>query len=374
MLIGVPKEIKDHEYRVGLTPASVRELISHGHKVILEHNAGAAIGFSNDDYINAGAVITDQAEHIFAEAEMIVKVKEPQTGECKMLREGQLLFAYLHLAADPIQTELSLASGATCIAYETITDDAGTLPLLAPMSVVAGRLSIQAGAHYLEKTHGERGVLLPGVPGVAPAKVTIIGGGVVGNNAAYMAVGMGADVTILDNSLPRLNQLDIEYLGRARCVYSTANTIEEYILQSDLVIGAVLIPGATAPKVLTRDMISHMQFGSVVVDVAIDQGGCFETSKATTHKDPIYIVDDVIHYCVTNMPGAVARTATLALNNAILPFARALADKGCQILRDDKNFLNGLNVHQGKVTNQAVSNALGYPYVAAEEALAGQGK
>ncbi len=374
MLIGVPKEIKDHEYRVGLTPASVRELMSHGHKVILEYNAGAGIGFSNDDYINAGAVITDQAERIFADAEMILKVKEPQTGECKMLRKGQLLFAYLHLAPDPIQTELLLASGATCIAYETVTDDAGALPLLAPMSVVAGRLSIQAGAHYLEKTHGERGVLLSGVPGVAPAKVTIIGGGVVGNNAAYMAVGMGADVTILDHSLPRLNQLDIEYLGRVRCVYSTANTIEEYVLKSDLVIGAVLTPGATAPKVLTRDIISHMQFGSVVVDVAIDQGGCFETSKATTHKDPVYIVDDVIHYCVTNMPGAVARTSTLALNNAILPFALALAEKGFQALRDDKNFLNGLNVHQGKVTNQAVSNALGYPCVAAEEALARQGK
>lgn len=373
MLIGVPKEIKDHEYRVGLTPASVRELISRGHEVMLEENAGAGIGFSNDDYVNVGAVTVDHAEHIFAEAEMIVKVKEPQPVECRMLREGQLLFTYLHLAPDPTQAELLLASSATCIAYETVTDDAGALPLLTPMSVLAGRLSIQAGAHYLEKTQGGRGVLLSGVPGVAPAKVTIIGGGVVGDNAAYMAVGMGADVTILDRSLPRLNRLDIEYTGSVRCVYSTASTIEEYASNSDLVVGAVLIPGAKAPKILPRDVISCMHSGSVVVDVAIDQGGCFETSRATTHKDPIYIVDDVIHYCVTNMPGAAARTATLALNNAVLPFVLALAGKGIQALRDDKNFLNGLNVHHGKVVHRAVADALGHDYFDAEATLAGQG-
>ena len=373
MLIGVPKEIKDHEYRVGLTPASVRELVDHGHAVILEDSAGAGIGFSNDDYVDVGAVIADSTESVFAEAEMIVKVKEPQPAECRMLKEGQLLFAYLHLAPDPTQTELLMASGATCIAYETVTDDSNALPLLIPMSVLAGRLSIQAGAHYLEKMQGGRGVLLSGVPGVAPAKVTIIGGGVVGENAAYMAVGMGADVTILDRSLARLQQLDIEYGGRVRCVYSTKNTIEEYVSKADLVVGAVLIPGSRAPRVLTRDVISCMPSGSVVVDVAIDQGGCFETSKATTHKDPTYVVDGVIHYCVTNMPGAAARTATLALNNAILPFALALAEKGTQALRDDKNFLNGLNVHRGKVVHRAVCEALGYEHSDAEAALSEQG-
>lgn len=369
MLIGVPKEIKDHEYRVGLTPASVRELINHGHQITLEDNAGAGIGFSNDDYTDVGAMIADSAEHIFAEAEMIVKVKEPQPAECKMLREGQLLFAYLHLAPDPIQTELLMASGATCIAYETVTNGLNILPLLTPMSVLAGRLSIQAGAHYLEKTQGGRGVLLSGVPGVAPAKVTIIGGGVVGDNAAYMAIGMGADVTILDRSLPRLHQLDIEYGGRVRCVYSTETTIEEYASEADLVVGAVLIPGSRAPRVLTRDVVSRMHNGSVVVDVAIDQGGCFETSKATTHKDPVYIVDGVIHYCVTNMPGMAARTATLALNNATLPFTLKLANKGTQALRADKDFINGLNVHRGKVVHQAVSDALGYEHFDAETAL-----
>ena len=373
MLIGVPREIKDHEYRVGLMPASVRELCRHGHRVTLQDDAGAAIGFSNEDYVDAGAVIVDRAKQIFDESELIVKVKEPQPEECKMLRQGQLLFTYLHLAPDLEQTELLLASGATCIAYETVTDDSGTLPLLAPMSVVAGRLSVQAGAHYLEKIQGGRGVLLSGVPGVAPAKVTVIGGGVVGNNAAYMAVGMGADVTILDRSLARLNQLDIEYAGRARCVYSTASAIEEYALESDLVIGAVLVPGATAPKVLTRDIIKHMQGGSVVVDVAIDQGGSFETSKPTTHKDPVYVVDEVVHYCVTNMPGAVARTATQALNNAVLPFALALAEKGAGALNEDRNLRNGLNVHRGQVTYRAISKALGLDYVDAATALAGSG-
>lgn len=369
MLIGVPKEIKDHEYRIGLTPASVQELINHGNKVMVEKNGGAAIGFSDEHYINAGAVIVDQAKELFADAEMIIKVKEPQPDECKMLKEGQLLFTYLHLVAAPIQTKLLLASGATCIAYETVTGNAGTLPLLTPMSVIAGRLSIQAGAHYLERMNGGRGVLLSGVPGVAAAKVTIIGGGIVGNNAAYMAVGMGADVTILDRSLPRLNELDIEYMGRVRCIYSTPSTIEEYALNSDLIIGAVLIPGATAPKILTRDIVSRMHSGSVVVDVAIDQGGCFETSKATTHTNPVYTVNDVVHYCVTNMPGAVARTSTLALNNAILPYVLALAEKNIQALHDDKDFLNGLNVHQGKITHQAISESLGYDYAPAIEAL-----
>ena len=369
MLIGVPEEIKNHEYRVGLTPTSVNELINQGHEVMVENNAGAAIGFSDDDYAGAGAQIIDSAAQIFSAAEMIVKVKEPQPDECKMLREGQLLFTYLHLAPDPVQTELLVVSGATCVAYETVTDDAGTLPLLAPMSVVAGRMSIQAGAHYLEKAQGGQGVLLSGVPGVAPAKVTIIGGGVVGENAAYMAVGMGADVTILDRSLPRLTQLDLEYEGRARCIYSTARTIEEHVLEADLVIGAVLVPGAEAPKLLTRRHISRMKPGSVVVDVAIDQGGCFETSKATTHQDPVYVVDNVVHYCVANMPGAVARTATIALNNSTLPFTMALANKGVQALLDDEHLLNGLNVHKGQVTYQAVSDALGYNYAPAAEAL-----
>lgn len=371
MLIGVPKEIKNHEYRIGLTPGSVRELIANGHQVIVENNGGAAIGFSNDQYIEAGAKIVDKAEQIFAEADMIVKVKEPQPNECKMLREDQVLFTYLHLAPDPVQTELLIASKATCIAYETVTDDRGGLPLLAPMSEVAGRMSIQAGAHHLEKAQQGCGVLLGGVPGVAPAKVTIIGGGVVGANAATMAVGMGADVTILDRSLPRLRQLDDQFSGRVNCVYSTASSIEEHVLQSELVIGAVLIPGAAAPKLLTKELISRMKTGSVLVDVAIDQGGCFETSKATTHQEPTYIVDDVVHYCVANMPGGVARTSTMALNNATLPFAIALANKGAkQALLEDPHLMNGLNVHRGKVTYKAVCDALYYEYIQPELAIA----
>lgn len=360
MLVGVPKEIKNHEYRVGLTPAAVKEFVAHGHQVMIETNAGTAIGFTDELYQNAGAMIVDTAEQIFAEAEMIVKVKEPQPSECKQLRKGQTLYTYLHLAPDPVQTELLIASGATCIAYETVTDRNGGLPLLAPMSEVAGRMSVQAGAHYLEKAHGGSGTLLGGVPGVAPGKVLIIGGGVVGTQAAKMALGLGADVTILDRSLPRLRQLDDIFNGQVKTVYSTVDAIEHYSANADLVVGAVLIPGAAAPKLLNREHIKNMKPGSVLVDVAIDQGGCFETSKATTHQDPVYIIDDVVHYCVANMPGGVARTSTMALNNATLPFGLALANKGPkQAMLEDIHLLNGLNVHEGKVTYQAVVEALG---------------
>ena len=360
MLVGVPKEIKNHEYRVGLTPAAVKEFVAHGHQVMVETNAGTAIGFTDELYQNAGAMIVDTAEQIFAEAEMIVKVKEPQPSECKQLRKGQTLYTYLHLAPDPVQTELLIASGATCIAYETVTDRNGGLPLLAPMSEVAGRMSVQAGAHYLEKAHGGSGTLLGGVPGVAPGKVLIIGGGVVGTQAAKMALGLGADVTILDRSLPRLRQLDDIFNGQVKTVYSTVDAIEHYSANADLVVGAVLIPGAAAPKLLKREHIKNMKPGSVLVDVAIDQGGCFETSKATTHQDPVYIIDDVVHYCVANMPGGVARTSTMALNNATLPFGLALANKGPkQAMLEDIHLLNGLNVHEGKVTYQAVVEALG---------------
>lgn len=369
MLVGVPKEIKNHEYRVGLTPSSVNELVKRGHQVLVEANAGAAIDFTDGEYITAGAEIIDSAAEIFSRADMIVKVKEPQEQECKMLREGQILYTYLHLAPDPAQTELLVKSGATCVAYETVTDNQGGLPLLAPMSEVAGRMSVQAGAHHLEKAQGGRGVLLGGVPGVAPAKVLVIGGGVVGDNAAAMAVGMGADVTILDRSISRLRELDAKYEGRARCVYSTNAAVEEYALEADLVIGAVLIPGAAAPRLLSRELIGRMKKGAVLVDVAIDQGGCFETSVATTHENPTYVVDDVVHYCVANMPGGVARTATMALNNATLPYALALADDPINKLFRDKNLQNGLNVHKGKLTYKAVADALGYPYVPADEAL-----
>ena len=369
MLIGVPKEIKNHEYRVGLTPSSVMELVKHGHQIIIERNAGAGVDFSDDQYIVVGAEIVTNAEEIFARSDMIIKVKEPQPQECKMLREGQILYTYLHLAPDPDQTKLLVESGATCVAYETVTDAEGGLPLLAPMSEVAGRMSVQAGAHHLEKAQGGRGVLLAGVPGVAPAKVLVIGGGVVGDNAALMAVGMGADVTILDRSISRLRQLDGEYEGRARCVFSTNTAIEEYALEADLVIGAVLVHGAAAPKLLSKDLIKRMKKGAVVVDVAIDQGGCFETSKATTHDQPTYIVDEVVHYCVANMPGGVARTATMALNNATLPYAIALANDPVNALFTNANLQNGLNVHKGSVTYKAVADALGYPYVPADEAL-----
>jgi alanine dehydrogenase len=374
MLVGVPKEIKNHEYRVGLTPAAVKEFVAHGHSVIVEADAGTSIGFTDEMYISAGASIIDRAADIFAQAEMIVKVKEPQANECKMLRQGQILYTYLHLAPDANQTELLVASGATCIAYETVTDNKGGLPLLAPMSEVAGRMSIQAGAHYLEKSHGGSGTLLGGVPGVAPGKVLIIGGGVVGTQAAKMAVGLGAEVTILDRSLPRLRELDDIFLGRVHTVYSTEEAIEYFSSRADLVVGAVLIPGAAAPKLLNRDHIKAMKPGSVLVDVAIDQGGCFETSKATTHQDPVYIIDEVVHYCVANMPGGVARTSTMALNNATLPFGLALANKGAkQAMLDDKNLLNGLNVHKGLVTYKAVVDALGkqlnLTYCDAAEAL-----
>lgn len=371
MLVGVPKEIKNHEYRIGLTPAGVKELIAHGHSVMVENNGGAAIGFDNDQYVAAGAEIVNEASEIFARADMIIKVKEPQPVECEMLREGQLLFTYLHLAPDPKQTELLVKSGCTAIAYETVTDNAGTLPLLAPMSEVAGRMSIQAGAHHLEKAQGGAGVLLGGVPGVAPAKVLIIGGGVVGTQAARMAVGMGADVTILDRSLTRLKQLDSEFDGRLRTVYSTADAIEQYSSEADLVVGAVLIPGAAAPKLLNREHLKAMKDGAVVVDVAIDQGGCFETSRATTHQEPTYVEEGVIHYCVANMPGGVARTSTIALTNATLPFAVSLANKGAKkAIEDDAHLRNGLNVHAGKITCEAVAVALGYDFVAPEVAMA----
>lgn len=370
MLIGVPKEIKVHEYRVGLTPASVRELAQHGHEILVQKNAGTPIGLMDEDYIKAGAQIAETADDVFQAADMIVKVKEPQLNECAMLRAGQLLFTYLHLAPDPAQTKALLDSGCIAIAYETVTDVHGGLPLLAPMSEVAGRMSIQAGAHCLEMEQGGRGMLLGGVPGVAAADVVIIGGGVVGTNAARMAMGMEARVTVLDRSLRRLNELDMQFGPTLNTIYSTTDAIEHYVRIADLVIGAVLLPGAAAPKLVSRDMIKGMKSGSVVVDVAIDQGGCFETSKATTHADPTYKVDDVVHYCVANMPGAVARTSTFALNNATLPFALALGNKGVdKALKDDANLLAGLNIHCGRVTCDAVAKALQYDYVAAESVL-----
>ena len=370
MLIGIPKEIKNNEYRIGMTPAGVRELVAHGHQVMVQRDGGTAIGLSNQQYEAAGAKLIDTAEETFATAEMIIKVKEPQPNECKMLRPGQLLFTYLHLAPDPEQTRLLVESDCTAIAYETVTDAQGGLPLLAPMSEVAGRMAIQAGAHALEKAQGGMGILLGGVPGVAPAKVTVIGGGVVGINAARMAMGLGADVTILDRSIPRLKALDEQYGPRLKTLYSSVESVEHEVIASDLVIGAVLIPGAAAPKLVTREMLKKMKNGSVLVDVAIDQGGCFETSHATTHQDPTYEVEGIIHYCVANMPGGVARTSTFALTNATLPFALALADKGYkQALLDDPHLRNGLNVHRGDITYQAVANNLGYDYLAAEQAI-----
>jgi alanine dehydrogenase len=367
MLIGVPKEIKNHEYRVGMTPASVRELIDSGHLVMVETLAGNGIGSSDEDYIAAGAEIVNSASEIYARAEMIIKVKEPQAAERAMLRPQQLLFTYLHLAPDAEQTHDLIASGATCIAYETITSAQGGLPLLAPMSEVAGRMSIQAGAHVLEKAQGGRGMLLGGVPGVAPAKVVIIGGGVVGSNAAQMALGARAQVTVLDRSTQALARLDKEFNGAVKTVYSTQDSLEEYVLDADLVIGGVLIPGAAAPKLVTEAMVKAMKMGSVLVDVAIDQGGCFATSKATTHEDPTYVVDGVVHYCVANMPGGVAMTSTYALNNATLPYIMKLANVGWKkALQQDVHFLAGLNVHAGKVTNKHVAEALGYDYVPPE--------
>jgi alanine dehydrogenase len=370
MLIGVPKEIKNHEYRIGLTPAGARELIGHGHQVIVQKHGGTAIGLTDEMYEKAGAQIIDSAEEIFARAEMIIKVKEPQAIECAMLREGQLLYTYLHLAPDPEQTAGLVKSGCTAIAYETVTDKRGGLPLLAPMSEVAGRMSIQAGAHALEKAQGGSGVLLGGVPGVKPANVLVIGGGVVGINAARMAMGLNARVTILDRSLERLKYLDELYGDRITTLYSTADAIEECLRYADLVIGAVLIPGAAAPKLVTRAQLALMKPGSVLVDVAIDQGGCFETSKATTHQHPTYDVDGIVHYCVANMPGGVARTSTFALTNATLPFAVQLANKGAKrAMLEDVHLLNGLNVHAGQITYEAVARDLGYTYVPAAKAL-----
>ena len=370
MLIGVPKEIKNHEYRVGMVPASVREVISHGHQVIVETNAGIGIGFTDEDYVAAGAEIRDSAEKVFAEAEMIVKVKEPLAEERARLREDQILFTYLHLAPDLPQTEDLIKSKAICIAYETVTSNQGSLPLLAPMSEVAGRMSIQAGAQCLEKSKSGRGMLLGGVPGVSPAKVVIIGGGVVGTNAAQMAIGMGANVVILDRNIDVLRRLDAQFNGQLETVFSSKDALESHVLSADLVIGGVLIPGAAAPKLVTADMIKQMKPGSAVVDVAIDQGGCFETSKPTTHAEPTYIVDDVVHYCVANMPGAVPRTSTFALNNATLPFIINIANKGYKAaLEADKHLLNGLNVHKGMVTCKSVAENLGFEYVEPADAL-----
>jgi alanine dehydrogenase len=364
MLIGVPKEIKVHEYRVGLTPDSVREFTSHGHRVIVESNAGAGISNSDNDYKAVGAEIAGDAAEVFAKADMIVKVKEPQATERKMLRPGQILFTYLHLAPDPEQTRDLVESGAICIAYETVTNDQGGLPLLAPMSQVAGRLSIQAGAFCLERAHGGKGILLGGVPGVAPAKVVIIGGGVVGENAIMMALGMGADVTVLDRKVDVLGRLSRQFGPALRTVYSTRAALEEYVIGADMVIGAVLVVGAEAPKLVSAKMVTAMKPGSVLVDVAIDQGGCFETSHPTTHADPTYVVDGIVHYCVANMPGAVPITSTYALNNVTLPYALALADKGyVRALLENPDFRNGLNVCEGKVTYRAVADDLGYEFV-----------
>jgi alanine dehydrogenase len=370
MIIGIPKEIKNHEYRVGMVPSSVREVITHGHEVYVETNAGVGIGFSDEDYIAVGASILPTAADVFAKAEMIVKVKEPQAVERAMLREGQILFTYLHLAPDFPQTEELINSKAVCIAYETVTDNMGRLPLLAPMSEVAGRMSIQAGAQCLEKSHAGQGLLLGGVPGVEPAKVVVIGGGVVGANAARMAVGMRADVTILDRSLDTLRRLDEEFQGRAKVVYSTTDAIEKHVTSADLVIGAVLIPGAAAPKLVTKEHIASMKPGAAVVDVAIDQGGCFATSHATTHADPSYIVDEVVHYCVANMPGAVARTSTFALNNATLPYIIKLANLGYKdALLQDEGFLQGLNVIHGQVTCKEVAEGFNLDYLDPKEAV-----
>ncbi len=370
MIIGVPKEIKNHEYRVGMVPASVRELVAHGHKLVVETNAGIGIGFTDEDYLNAGASVLAKADDVFAQADMIVKVKEPQAIERTMLREGQVLFTYLHLAPDAEQTKDLVNSKAICIAYETVTDDFGGLPLLAPMSEVAGRMSIQAGAQALEKSNAGRGMLLGGVPGVEPAKVVIIGGGMVGNHAAQMAVGMGADVVVLDRSTHVLRKLDNQFGNKIKAIYSTKDALEKHVLAADLVIGGVLIPGAAAPKLVTKEHIKNMKAGAAIVDVAIDQGGCMETSHATTHAEPTYNVDDVVHYCVANMPGAVPRTSTFALNNATLPYIIKLADKGYkQALNDDKHLLNGLNVIDGQVTVKEVAENLGYEFVDPSVAL-----
>ncbi len=370
MLIGTPKEIKSDEHRVGLVPSSVRELVSNGHRVMIETHAGAGIGFSDADYEHAGATIAQTAKEIFSKADMIVKVKEPQPEECKMLREGQILFTYLHLAPDPIQTKLLLESGCIAIAYETVTDPMDALPLLTPMSQVAGRLSVQAGAHALEKTQGGSGILLGGVPGVPPASVVVIGGGVVGTNAARMAMGLEANVAVIDRSLRRLKELDFEFGAKLNTIYATQQAVEEYVANADLVIGAVLIPGAAAPRVVSRSMLKNMREGSVMVDVAIDQGGCFETSHATTHAEPTYVVDGIVHYCVANMPAAVPRTAAFALNNATLPYTLALANKGYkQAMLENPGLMEGLNIYKGKLTYAAVAKAQDLSYSPAKEVV-----
>lgn len=371
MRIGIPKEIKNHEYRVGLAPAGVKELVHQGHEVYVETNAGVGIGSSDKDYEAVGAKILKDAKSVFDKAEMIVKVKEPQAAECKMLRPDQTLFTYLHLAPDPEQTKLLVQSGCTAIAYETVTDAKGGLPLLAPMSEIAGRMSAQAGAHCLEKAQGGRGVLLGGVPGVTPGKVVIIGGGVSGRHAAQICVGMGADVTILERSLVRMRELDDIFQGRVKTRYSNVSNIEEEVVQADLVIGAVLVAGAAAPKLIDRALLKKMKQGAVVVDIAIDQGGCLETSRPTTHQNPTYVEEGIVHYCVANMPGAVARTSTFALNNATLPFVLKLANLGWrEALLSDPHLKNGLNVCQGKITYKAVAEALSLKYSPADELLA----
>ena len=370
MRVGTVREIKNHEYRVGLTPESARELVVSGHEVWVESGAGLGIGATDEDYRAAGAAIQPDARTVFDGAGMIVKVKEPQAVECAMLRRGQILYTYLHLAPDPEQTAALVKSGVTAIAYETVTGPGGSLPLLKPMSQVAGRMSIQAGATALEKAHGGRGVLLGGVPGVLPGRVLVIGGGVVGFNAAQMAVGLGADVTILDRDPEVLERLGNHFESRAKTRFSNRANIQQMICEAELVIGAVLVPGAAAPKLVTRDMLKCMKPGAVLVDVAIDQGGCFETSHATTHQDPTYVVDGVVHYCVANMPGAVARTSTYALNNVTLPHALRIADLGWQeAMRRNPHLAAGLNVHEGKVTYEAVAEELGYDYVPVADVL-----
>lgn len=370
MLIGVPKEIKNQEFRVGLTPSSVSELIHHGHSVMVQKGAANGIGISDETYRSLGAIIIDTAEEIFAKAEMIVKVKEPQPNECKMLRPGQLLFTYLHLAPDLVQTDLLLASGCVAIAYETVTDRHGRLPLLSPMSEVAGRMSIQAAAKCLEIVHGGKGLLLGGVAGVPPAKVLVLGGGVVGSNALRVAVGMEADVTLMDVSIDRMRELDALYGASLKTIYPTKDLIAEYVAQADVVIGAILLPGAAAPKLVSKEMVAQMSKGSVLIDVAIDQGGCFETSHATTHDNPTYVVDGVVHYCVANMPAGAARTSAYALNNATLPFVLALANKGYNTaLKEDKHLLNGLNIYHGQLTCEAVAQAQGKTYTPAGNLL-----
>lgn len=370
MLVGVPKEIKPQENRVGLVPASVREIHRAGGQVLVEEGAGKGIGIDDEHYRAAGAEMVRTADEVFERADLIVKVKEPQPVECQKLREGQTLFTYLHLAPDPKQAQLLKESGVTAIAYETVTQPGGGLPLLTPMSQVAGRMSIQAGAHCLEMAQGGSGVLLGGVPGVAPANVIVIGGGVVGTNAARMAMGMEAHVTVLDKSLPRLQELDMQFGSKINTIYATAEALEHYLLEADLVIGAVLVPGAAAPRLVTKSMLKRMKPGSVVVDVAIDQGGCFETSRPTTHQEPTYVVDGIVHYCVANMPGAVPKTSTFALNNATLPFILSLVTRGVKgAMLHDVHLLNGLNVHRGMVTYDAVAEALGYTYTSPKEAL-----